>query len=625
MSYVGSSRKRSSGTTRRSHRELLFHQKADFCILGFMYRYIIRLFWEHSWRHPLYVLGIMLVGPLTFLFHQFLPPLIVSEVLNRLIKGDFVQGDFFGSFGSTLLLYVIVFMVGNMVLWRLLNYLTWRLELLVARELAQRVFNHLVQLDATFHSNQFAGSLVSQTTKLLSAYTRMAETTVLIVGGLAMSFLFTTIILLPRVPYFVLSLYGLAIIYIVIALVWSKRIRKVNIAEAQMQSRQTGQLADSLGNILAIKSFAAQGYENLCFSRTTDETYEAGLNLTRTITRRNSYFAAMGSAFSITSVIMAIASVMFWRADVATVYLLLVYGLNVVQKLWDFNSTALREYDRAFGDAHDMGAILQRQPTVTDPSRPLAAKIASGKIEFAKVGFRYSQAHSELFSDFTLTIKPGEKIGLVGHSGAGKTTLTKLLLRFIDVNQGHISIDGQDISHLNQVDLHSAIAYVPQEPLLFHRSIRENIAYGKPDATDREIRAVAARARALDFINELPQGLDTLVGERGVKLSGGQRQRIAIARAMLKDAPILVLDEATSALDSISEKAIQAALFELMEGRTTVAIAHRLSTIQHLDRIVVLDSGKIIEQGTHQQLLARDGLYAELWHHQSGGFIEAHD
>ncbi len=217
---------------------------------------------------------------------------------------------------------------------------------------------------------------------------------------------------------------------------------------------------------------------------------------------------------------------------------------------------------------------------------------------------------------------PGQKVGLVGHSGSGKTTLTRLLLRFSDVDKGTVSIDDQDISAITQASLRRAIAYVPQEPLLFHRSLRENIAYGRPDATDKQIREAARKAHALEFIDKLSSGLDTMVGERGVKLSGGQRQRIVIARAILKDAPILVLDEATSALDSESEQLIQASLAELMKGRTTVVIAHRLSTIQKMDRIIVLEDGKIIEDGSHASLLAKKGTYAGLWAHQSGGFIE---
>ena len=249
--------------------------------------------------------------------------------------------------------------------------------------------------------------------------------------------------------------------------------------------------------------------------------------------------------------------------------------------------------------------------------------MTEGHVVFGDVGFRYPNG-KEVFSGFDLDIKPGERVGLVGHSGAGKSTITKLLLRFNDVTSGVLSIDGQDVRTVTQDDLRSAISYVPQEPVLFHRSLSKNIAYGKPDASHEEIREAARRAHADEFISELEQGYETYVGERGVKLSGGERQRIAIARAILKDAPVLVLDEATSSLDSHSEHLIQEALNELMKGRTTIIIAHRLSTIQKMDRIIVLEGGAIREQGTHEELLALpDGAYKHMWDLQAGGFIGA--
>lgn len=251
-------------------------------------------------------------------------------------------------------------------------------------------------------------------------------------------------------------------------------------------------------------------------------------------------------------------------------------------------------------------------------------KVTNGKISMNKITFTHDEGQGDtLFHDFSLDIKPGEKIGLVGASGSGKTTLTKLLLRFADIDSGKITIDGQDISEVTQASLRAKIAYVPQEPLLFHRSVRENIAYGRPDATDAEIEEAAKKAGAYDFIIGLKDGFDTMVGERGTKLSGGQRQRVAIARAILKDAPILVLDEATSALDSESEALIQKSLETLMENRTSIVIAHRLSTIAKLDRIIVLKNGKIVEDGSHDELINKKrGVYAKLWARQSGGFIE---
>jgi ATP-binding cassette subfamily B protein len=269
-----------------------------------------------------------------------------------------------------------------------------------------------------------------------------------------------------------------------------------------------------------------------------------------------------------------------------------------------------------------MVQILSIEPEVKDPSKPEKSRIKKGQLQFDDVKFQHEGSDEAIFDGFSLEIMAGEKVGLVGHSGSGKTTFTRLLLRLSDIDDGQILIDGQNIAKVTQDDLRRSIAYVPQEPLLFHRTIAENISYGKPSASDAEIRKAARDANAAEFIDKLPNGYETLVGERGVKLSGGQRQRIAVARAMLKDAPILVLDEATSALDSESERLIQDALWRLMQGRTAIVIAHRLSTVQRLDRIVVLDDGQIVEQGTHKQLLKTDGTYARLWAHQSGGFLE---
>ena len=261
-------------------------------------------------------------------------------------------------------------------------------------------------------------------------------------------------------------------------------------------------------------------------------------------------------------------------------------------------------------------------PYIVDDKTDKPLKVQDSVIEFSHISFQHDEQKEALFTDFDLKIPAGRSVGLVGVSGSGKTTLTKLLLRFADVNKGAIYVDGQDIRDVTQQSLRENIAYVPQESALFHRSIYDNIAYGRPGAKKEEVLKAAKLANADEFIKKLPDGYETMVGERGVKLSGGQRQRIAIARAILKDAPILVLDEATSALDSESEALIQEALGNLMKGRTSIVVAHRLSTIAGLDEIVVLNDGKIVEQGTHAELLARGGEYQKLWSRQSGAFLD---
>jgi ATP-binding cassette subfamily B protein len=305
-----------------------------------------------------------------------------------------------------------------------------------------------------------------------------------------------------------------------------------------------------------------------------------------------------------------------------TIFAIQTFIWLVFSNLWELGRL-FQDYSNALADAEEMTQILNQVPSLEDPKNPETPRIKAGAIEFKKVGFRYETEKNtpHIFKNFNLKIKAGEKVGLVGESGAGKSTFVNLLIRFMDTTEGEILIDGQNIKHITQDQLRQNLAYVPQEPILFHRSLKENIAYGKPEASQADIVAAAQAAYAHDFVLRFPEQYETLVGERGVKLSGGQKQRIAIARAMLKQAPVLILDEATSSLDSKAEVYIQQALEKLMNGKTTLVIAHRLSTLREMDRIIVFDQGKIVEDGAHKDLIKQKGKYSELWKHQSGGFI----
>jgi ATP-binding cassette subfamily B protein len=430
------------------------------------------------------------------------------------------------------------------------------------------------------------------------------------------------IILAPRAPIFAAVLFVFAVVYMVSGVFVTRRVRNLMGVHASSESRQTGYLADSITNIMAIKSFSGTRFENKSFEKYTDKTRSDLLSIMRANNKQMLFFSIMNRSILVCALILAIVGVAIFDANIATVFLIFSFTSNLIGQLWVFCNNALRTYSRAFGDAQDMVKILAIESEIKDPEHAEKPRISKGLIEFNDVMFSHEGMPTNLFENLDLTINAGEKVGIVGHSGSGKTTFTRLLLRFSDIDSGEILIDGQNISHITQDDLHASIAYVPQEPIMFHRSLRDNIRYGNFKASEADIKRAAQNSHAAEFIADLPEGYETLVGERGVKLSGGQRQRIAIARAMIKDAPILLLDEATSALDSESESLIQDALKKLMQGRTTIVIAHRLSTIQKLDRIIVLEEGKIIEEGSHKDLLEKDGVYAKLWNHQSGGFIE---
>ena len=583
---------------------------------------VVAFYWQQVRRYPRYITSICVSVPLTILTSNFLPPLILATVLNRLSHGNFQPHRVWASFGPELVLYAALVLLSGVVLWRIVDTFDWRLEANVERDIAQAVYNHLLNQSADFHANHFGGSMVSQTNKLMSAYVRSADTTVFFVLPLLCSLVFAGIILAKRAPLFDVVLLTFSVAYIISAFFVTRPVRRLSSEQAAAESAQTGYLADSVTNVMAIKSFAGGKYERKQFANITDVTRSQLFKVAHAHNRQQVYFTSLTNTISALSLTLAVISVMVFKANVATMFLILNYTANITGQLFGFSNNALRNYNRAFGDASDMVEVLQIEPAVKDPEHPETPRISDGAIDFKAVGFTHKGSDDALFHGLNLQIKAGEKIGLVGHSGSGKTTLTRILLRFSDIDEGEILIDGQNIAHLTQDDLRSHISYVAQEPLLFHRSIQENIAYGKRDATKAEIVAAAHGAHADDFIDRLPQGYNTLVGERGVKLSGGQRQRIAIARAMLKDAPILVLDEATSALDSESEVLIQDALWKLMEGRTAIVVAHRLSTIQKMDRILVLEDGAVIEQGSHKGLLKQKGTYAKLWAHQSGGFIE---
>lgn len=583
-------------------------------------RDILKFYFSHAWTYKWFVLGLLIWLPILQVLHNVIPSVLSANILDKLAEGNFTDGNIWEDFGAQLVAFALLTLFTGTLGWRIAIYLVWTLENNVLRDIHNKMFAKLASLDMDFHNNSFGGSLVSKTNKLVSSYVRIADTFVFDIIGLIVVLISSGVILWPKAPQFVIGLYLFTIFFIIISILLTKKIRILSSVEAEKQNDSTGSLADMVTNVLAVKSFSSDYLEIMRHGKKTSAVKDASDNIKWAQLHRENIFSFTTISLTAMAMVLAVLAVADYGASVGTVFLILTLTNQITVRLWDFSQRTLRNLNRALGDAQEGVKIIQKIESVRDTANPSHMLLESGTVSFNNVGF--SHESEKLFNKFTLKIKSGEKLGLVGHSGSGKTTLTRLLLRLIDIDEGEILIDGTDIRSVKQNDLRANISYVPQEPLLFHRTLRENIAYGKPDASDTEIISAAKKAHAHEFIKELPKGYETLVGERGVKLSGGQKQRVAIARAMIKQAPILVLDEATSALDSESEQLIQDALWKLMEGRTTIVIAHRLSTINNMDRIVVLDKGKIVEEGTHETLRKKKkGLYARLWAHQSGGFI----
>lgn len=581
-----------------------------------MQKDIFRLFWRAAMKYKVRTFAAFLGTILTPLVAAFAAPFIISRLLEQIQAGTVtLEGSI-----PLILMYVAVEIYGQLVGWRINLFLNWTMETAAQRDLYRKIFTALTEQSLTFHADRFGGALVSQTTKLIGAFERFWDTVFFQVMPS-----FTSVVAAITILGFIFWQYAVVlgvvtIIFGISVFFGSRFMLKRNKEEAQANTATNAHVADAITNVMTIKAHGRETEELEMLDLNTATWREKSLSTMRGFLGVSSIYSSIITMLNICALVAAIWAAEHQTISIGTVYLAITYTFTVARQLWEMNGI-MRNYNRIMGDAHDMVEILALSPEVQNTThKPL--RISDGNITFKNITFTHQGSNGPIFKGFNLAIKPGERVGLVGHSGSGKTTLTRLLLRFSDVEKGSISIDGTNIAKVTQQSLRQNIAYVPQEPLLFHRSLRENIAYGKPDATDAEIEKAARLANAMEFIKNLPDGLETLVGERGVKLSGGQRQRIVIARAILKNAPILVLDEATSALDSESEKLIQDALGKLMKGRTSIVIAHRLSTIAKLDRIVVLENGAIVEEGSHSALLKKNGTYAKLWAHQSGGFIE---
>ncbi len=487
-----------------------------------------------------------------------------------------------------------------------------------------RAHRYLLGQSVSFFQNDFAGRVA---TKVMQTALSVRETVMKMLDVLLYILVYftTMLILLAQADMrLTLVILGWFAAYVAVQVYFVPRLKKVSTEQADARSLMTGRVVDSYSNISTVKLFAHTQQE----ANYARESMDGFLD---TVYRQMRLVTGLSVSVQVLNYLLVFCisamSIWLWSMSLITVGAIAI-AVSLALRLNGMSQWIMWEVSGLF---ENIGAVADGMSTLSKPQQVLDSpkakpiQVHSGAIEFQNISFHYGKG-KEVIEGLSLTIRPGEKIGLVGRSGAGKSTLVNLLMRFYDLESGKILIDGQDIALAEQESLRAQIGMVTQDTSLLHRSVRENILYGKPNASEEELLAAIKKAEADVFIDELQDpkgniGLNAQVGERGVKLSGGQRQRIAIARVLLKDAPILVLDEATSALDSEVEAAIQQSLYQLMEGKTVIAIAHRLSTIAAMDRLIVLDDGKIVEQGAHNELVNQGGIYAQLWQHQTGGFL----
>ncbi|MCE7003782.1 ABC transporter ATP-binding protein/permease [Kibdelosporangium philippinense] len=544
----------------------------------------------------------------------YIAPLAVAQLAGHLASG-----------GTNVVPYVVAF-AGLMLLaelfWRIGLHMLNRAGGLGSEHLNTFAMQALLAKDAAFFHDNFAGSLTKRELSFASRYVDILDTLAFQVVSSVIPLGFASVILWTYDPVLVLVMIGMITVTgVAVAPLIKRRQVLVDKREAAI-ARVSGHVADSLTNMETVRAFAAEEREAA--------EHRSRVAEHRRLTVRSWDYGnlkidmVVAPLYVLTTALGLLLAVSLGNVGVEEVIVTFTYFTAATRIMFEFNQI-YRRIESSLTEAAQFTELLLDSPKVVDPDNPEELKRTKADVHFDNVSFTHAGASSPLFTGLNLTVPNGTKVGLVGRSGGGKSTLSKLLLRMMDIHGGRIMIGGQDISKLKQADLRSLIAYVPQDPAMFHRTLKENIAFARPGATDEEILRAAKAAHVAEFAVDLPQGFDTLVGERGVKLSGGQRQRVALARAILRDAPILLLDEATSALDSESEILVQQALWQLMENRTAIVVAHRLSTVAQMDQLVVLDQGEIVERGSHSELLELDGTYARLWQHQSGGFLDDTD
>ncbi len=516
-------------------------------------------------------------------------------------------------------LIIINFIIFNNFTWRGLTYIQAKFIPIIVNRIIAESMDYCLGKAHEFYQDNLSGKISKQITNLAEGIEKL-------ISSIASNFFRGASLLLTAFiaayfvnPIFCLILVVWFVLFAGTSIAMSKMLVSLADAQASAESVVVGEIVDSLSNHSNVRIFSRKSYENLRMLPFFGKQQKA---YTQTYLYSLIMHSIQGGLIAIMMACSCYFLIYFYGKNLVTIgdfALILGLAMETGHMMW-YTMSEVDEFNKAVGRCKQSLISLMLPLEIKDSPDAINLKCIKGKIVFDKVQFQYKETEI-LFRNKSVEIKAGQKVGLVGHSGGGKSTFVNLILRLYEVTGGAIFIDDQDIRHCTQDSLRANIAMIPQDPSLFHRSLMDNIRYGKIDASEKEVIEAAKKAHAHEFIIKQPRGYDSLVGEHGVKLSGGQRQRIAIARAILKDAPILVLDEATSHLDSVTECLIQESLWELMQNKTTIVIAHRLSTLLHMDRMLVFDKGKIAEDGTHHELLARNGLYKQLWDAQVGEFL----
>ena len=570
------------------------------------------------------------IGPMKGIFYSAYFLFFIAQLFNVIIP--LYYKDFFDILGKStdhnasapilvnIIVFILILHLVRQVFYQVANYLYTLMQSTVMARLKQNAFNYLIENSHTFFANNFSGSLVQKVGRFSRAFEVLTDSVVFNLMPLVITVFGSIWVTWFIAPLFSVVIIIWVIIFTIFSFSFSTWKLKYDKSVAEADSRTTGYLADTITNNNAVSFFTGHEYESKSFRDISNDQANKTLFSWR-----------LGNAVDTVQILLIILveffvfyfAIKYWKLGTITIGTFVLgqtYIIGLSQQLWGFNKT-VRNFYQSLADSKEMVDILLTKHEIEDLPDAKKLVVTKGEIVFKNVSFQFND-DNKILDDLNITIKSGEKVALVGHSGAGKTTFVRLIMRLYNLNSGSIIIDGQDISTVTQNSLRENISFVPQDPVLFHRTLIENIRYGCRNVTDEEVKEAAHLAHCDEFIENLPLKYETFVGERGIKLSGGERQRVAIARAILKKTPILIFDEATSSLDSYSESLIQDALKNLMGGCTTIVIAHRLSTVKKMDRIISMDKGSIVEDGTHDELSNKDsGLYKKLWDLQMSGFM----